>query len=117
MLTSLGFQDTEDLQVSNMVKNSHLSKSISDASWATFFDWCASIAERDGLHYHKVNPRNMSQTCSSCGVKSPNQLSLAVRIFKCTNCGKTIDRDHNAALNILYRAAEALRGERWVTNL
>ena len=108
---------SEDLQVSNMVKNHHLSKSISDVSWSMFFDWCASIAARDGLHYHKVNPRNTSQICSSCGVKSPKKLSLAVRTFKCDSCGKSIDRDHNAALNILYRAAEALLGERWVTNL
>ena len=108
---------SEDLQVSNMIKNKHLSKSISDASWATFFEWCASIAERDGLHYHKVNPRNTSQICSSCGVKSSKQLSLAVRTFRCANCDKAIDRDHNAARNILYRAAEALRGERWVTDL
>ncbi len=108
---------SEDLEVSNMIKNKHLSKSISDASWATFFDWCASIAERDGLHYHKVNPRNTSQTCSFCGVKSAEKLSLVVRTFRCPNCGKTIDRDHNAALNILFRAAEALRGEHWVTDL
>ena len=39
----------EDLRVSNMVKNKHLSKSISDASWVTFFEGCVSIAERDGL--------------------------------------------------------------------
>ncbi len=48
----------ENLRVSNMVKNKHLSKSISDASWATFFKWCADIAERDGLHFH---PKNTSQ--------------------------------------------------------
>ena len=59
----------EDLGVSNMVENKHLSKSISDASWATFFEWCASIAERDGLHFHQVDPKNTSQTCSCCGEK------------------------------------------------
>ena len=107
----------EDLRVSNMVKNKHLSKSISDASWGTFFKWCASIAERDGLHFHKVDPKNTSQTCSSCGQKSPKKLSLAIRIFDCSFCGTSLDRDHNAALNILLRAAAALRGERWVTPL
>ncbi len=45
---------TEDLGVSNMVKNKHLSKSISDASWATFFEWAGNIAERDGFHFHQV---------------------------------------------------------------
>jgi putative transposase len=107
----------EDLGVSNMVKNKHLSKSISDASWATFFKWCADIAERDGLHFHQVDPKNTSQTCSYCGQKSPKKLSLAIRTFKCQSCGMVLDRDHNAARNILFRAAAALRGERWVTTL
>ena len=107
----------EDLGVSNMVKNKHLSKSISDASWGKFFEWCASIAERDGLHFHQVNPKNTSQTCSACGHKSPKRLSLATRTYDCSFCGMVLDRDHNAALNILLRAACAHRGERWVTNL
>ena len=107
----------ENLRVSNMVKNKHVSKSISDASWATFFEWCASIAERDGLHFHQVDPKNTSQTCSACGEKSQKKLSLAIRTFNCQFCGNSMDRDHNAAQNILYRAAAALRGERWVTTL
>ena len=107
----------EDLRVSNMVKNKHLSKSISDASWATFFRWCADIAERDGLHFHQVDPKDTSQICSSCGQKSPKKLSLAIRTFKCQSCGTVLDRDHNAALNILFKAAAAFRGERWVTTL
>ena len=107
----------EDLRVSNMVKNKHLSKSISDASWATFFKWCADTAERDGLPFHQVDPQNTSQICSCCGQKSPKKLSLAIRTFNCQSCGNTMDRDHNAARNILFRAAAALRGERWVTTL
>ena len=107
----------EDLRVSNMVKNKHLSKSISDASWATFFKWAGDIAERDGFHFHQVDPKNTSQTCSCCGQKSPKKLSLAIRTFKCQSCGNSLDRDHNAARNILFRAAAALRGERWVTTL
>ena len=107
----------ENLNATNMVKNKHLSKSISDVSWATFFKWCADIAERDGLHFHQVDPKNTSQTCSSCGKKSPKKLSLAIRTFSCQFCDTTLDRDYNAALNILYRAAAALRGERWVATL
>ncbi len=107
----------EDLSISNMVKNKHLSKSISDASWAKFFQWAGNIAERDGFHFHQVNPKHTSQTCSCCGQKSPKKLSLAIRTFDCQYCGTVLDRDHNAALNILLRAAAALRGERWVTDL
>ena len=108
----------EDLRVSNMVKNKHLSKSISDVSWATFFEWAGNmVSERDGFHFHQVDPKNTSQICSCCGQKSPKKLSLAIRTFKCQSCGTVLDRDHNAALNILFRAAAALRGERWVTTL
>ena len=107
----------EDLSVSNMVRNKHLSKSISDASWATFFQWAGNIAERDGFHFHQVDPKNTSQICSNCGQKSPKKLSLAIRTFNCQTCGTSLDRDHNAALNILLRAAAALRGERWVATL
>ena len=107
----------ENLNTSNMVKNKHLSKSISDASWATFFKWCADIAERDGLYFHQVDPKNTSQTCSCCGQKAPKKLSLSVRTFNCGYCGNSLDRDHNAAINILFRAAAALRGERWVAIL
>ena len=107
----------EDLSVSNMVKNKHLSKSISDASWGIFFKWCGDIAERDGFHFYQVDPKNTSQTCSACGKKSPKKLSLAIRTFDCSFCGTSLDRDHNAAINILLRAAAALRGERWVTDL
>ncbi len=108
---------SENLNTSNMVQNKYLSKSISDASWGIFFKWCGDIAERDGFHFHQVDPKNTSQTCSSCGQKSPKKLSLAIRTFDCQSCGTSLDRDHNAALNILYRAAAALRGERWVTTL
>ena len=107
----------EDLSVSNMVQNKYLSKSISDASWGKFFEWAGNIAERDGFHFHQVDPKNTSQICSCCGEKSPKQLSLAIRTFSCQYCGTTLDRDHNAARNILFKAAAAFRGERWVTTL
>ena len=107
----------EDLSVSNMVQNKYLSKSISDASWGKFFEWAGNIAERDGFHFHQVDPKNTSQTCSSCGKKSPKKLSLAIRTFNCQYCGTVLDRDHNAARNILFKAAAAFRGERWVTSL
>ena len=107
----------EDLSISNMVKNKHLSKSISDASWGTFFTWAGNIAERDGFHFHRVDPKNTSQICSNCGQKSSKKLSLAIRTFTCQACGTSLDRDHNAAINILLKAAAAFRGERWVTSL
>ena len=107
----------ENLNTLNMVQNKHLSKGISDASWGKFFQWCGNIAERDGFHFHQVDPKNTSQTCSSCSQKSPKKLSLAIRTFDCQFCGTVLDRDHNAALSILFKAAAAFRGERWVDTL
>ena len=107
----------ENLKPSDMVKNRYLAKSISDASWGMFFDWCNWIAKRDGKHFHQVPPQNTSQTCSECCQKSPVKLKLSERMFHCKSCGLKLDRDHNAALNILYRAACALRGEVWDTIL
>ena len=103
----------EKLKPSNMVKNRYLAKSISDASWGMFFDWCKWVAKRDGKHFHQVPPHYTSQTCSQCCQQSKIKLKLSDRVFHCKSCGLEIDRDHNAALNILYRAACALRGEVW----
>ena len=108
----------EKLKPSNMVKNRHLAKSISDASWGMFFEWCHWVAKRDGKHFHQVPPHHTSQTCSQCCQKSPVKLKLSERLFHCKSCGNLkLDRDHNAALNILHRAACALRGEVWDTIL
>ncbi len=107
----------EKLKPSNMVKNRHLAKSISDASWGLFFEWCHWVAKRDGKHFHQVPPAHTSQTCSHCCQKSAVKLKLSDRVFHCQFCGLKLDRDHNAALNILHRAACSLRGEVWNTIL
>lgn len=92
----------EDLQIKNMVKNHHLAKSIQDSGWGMFFDILAYKAEEAGKQVVKVNPHNTSQICSGCGhiVKK----TLAVRIHKCPHCGLELDRDINAARNILATA-------------
>lgn len=92
----------EDLQIKNMVKNHHLAKSIQDSGWGMFFDILAYKAEEAGKQVIKVNPHNTSQICSGCGhiVKK----TLAVRIHKCPHCGLELDRDINAARNILATA-------------
>jgi putative transposase len=82
-----------------MVKNHHLAKSISDASWAKFIEYVSYKAESAGKKVIFVNPRNTSQICSSCGAIVKK--SLSVRVHKCPSCGLILDRDVNAAINIL----------------
>ena len=64
-----------------------------------------------------VSRYDQEQLLKGAREKSPTKLSLAIRTFNCQFCDTSMDRDHNAALNILLRAACAHRGERWVTNL
>jgi transposase len=92
-----------------MVQNHHLAKSISDAAWGNFTLRLFNKAEKTGKQLMKVSPNGTSQNCSSCGKKV--EKSLSVRVHCCDNpdCGLEIDRDVNAAINIL-RAAAALRG-------
>jgi len=90
----------EDLRVSNMVKNHCLAKSISDASWYQFRVFLEYFGKVFGRITIAVNPAYTSQECSDCGevVKK----SLSTRTHAC-QCGCVMDRDHNAAINILNR--------------
>ena len=89
----------EDLQVRNMVKNHKLAKSISDASWSMFRDWIEYFGKVFGKVTVAVPPQYTSQNCSTCGTVV--QKSLSERTHQCRACGTVLDRDHNAALNIL----------------
>jgi len=90
----------EDLRVSNMIKNHCLAKSISDASWYQFRVFLEYFGKVFGRITIAVNPAYTSQECSDCGevVKK----SLSTRTHAC-KCGCVMDRDHNAAINILNR--------------
>ncbi|GAB5493392.1 MAG: hypothetical protein Phog2KO_36070 [Phototrophicaceae bacterium] len=92
----------EDLKIKNMVKNRHLSKSILDAGWGFFKQRLNDKAVEAGRVVIEVNPAYTSKTCSGCG-KLFETLTLADRWVNC-DCGLSLDRDHNAALNILKRA-------------
>jgi putative transposase len=92
----------EDLAITTMVKNHHLSKSILDASWGAFLAILEAKAASAGHQVIRVNPRFTSQNCSQCGEKV--QKSLSVRTHICPFCGYVADRDVNAAKNILSMA-------------
>lgn len=94
----------ENLQVKNMVQNKHLAKSISDAGWSTLFQFLHYKAENAGRSVIAVPPAFTSQICSSCGALVPKKLSE--RWHNCPHCGLSIQRDVNAALNILAIATK-----------
>lgn len=91
----------EKLNIGGMLKNKRLSKAISDVAWGIFFEKLRVKAESAGREIIKVNPRYTSQDCSKCGVRIPKK--FYTRIYQCPHCGLTLDRDENAALNILTR--------------
>ncbi|HEY4033982.1 MAG TPA: transposase [Ktedonobacteraceae bacterium] len=92
----------EDLQIRNMVRNRKLAKSIHDAGWGIFLQWVNRYAFLHDIAVIAVPPHFTSQKCSDCGTIV--QKSLSIRTHICTGCGVVLDRDHNAALNILHKA-------------
>jgi putative transposase len=101
----------EDLQIVNMAQNRHLSKSILDASWGYFKLHLMHKAAEAGREVILVAPAYTSQECSRCGTRFEG-LTLQDRWVEC-GCGLTLDRDHNAAINILNRAGRARGSETW----
>lgn len=93
----------EDLRVKNLVKSHCLAKSINDAAWYQFREWIEYFGVKFGKITIAVPPNYTSQNCSNCGevVKK----SLSTRTHQC-KCGCVLDRDENAAINILKKAIQ-----------
>lgn len=91
----------EDLNTAGMVKNHHLAKAVSDAAFGEFRRQLDYKTARTGATLHVIDRwYPSSKTCSRCGrVKA--KLSLAERVYRCDGCGLIMDRDLNAAVNIL----------------
>jgi putative transposase len=96
----------EDLNVNRMLHNHCLAKSISDASWTSFFNLLHAKAEDAGRIVKSINPAYTSQDCSQCGHREKKSLSTRQHICKC--CGLNINRDLNASLNILRIGLDSL---------
>ena len=96
----------EDLNIARMV-HGNLAKSILDAGWNYFVMQLTHKAERAGRKLIQVDPRYTSKTCSQCE-KQFETLTLKDRWVQC-DCGLSLDRDHNAAINILKRAGHVRR--------
>ena len=91
----------EDLRIKNLVKNHCLAKSINDAGWYQFRKWLEYFGKKMGRITIAVNPAFTSQNCSNCHAVVKKSLSTRTHVCQ---CGCELDRDHNAALNILNRA-------------
>jgi putative transposase len=100
----------EDLQIRNMVKNHKLAKSIHDAAWGQFLTWVKSYGVMHGIEVVAVSPQYTSQNCSGCGARV--QKTLSTRTHVCPHCGLVLDRDGNAAINILAKALDGTLGHR-----
>ncbi len=102
----------ERLNVKNMVKNHNLASAIMDATWGKLRLYTAYKVERRGGRVIVINPCGTSQKCSRCGVVAKKKLDLSVRMFECDSCGQVVDRDLNAAINILNLGLEQAHAER-----
>ena len=93
-----------------MVKNRTLAKSIHDAAWGQFLRWMNYYAAMHGIPVVAVAPQYTSQDCSGCGQRV--RKTLSTRTHVCPSCGLVIDRDENAAVNILAKALDSTLGHR-----
>lgn len=91
----------EHLNLKGMVRNRHLSKSISNQGFYDFKLKLANTCRKLGIELREVSPfYPSSKICSCCGTKKVN-LSLSERVYVCESCGNTMDRDLNAAVNLM----------------
>ena len=106
IVNRFGVIAVENLSVRNMLGNHCLAKSIADASWSQFRSVLTSKAESAGRKVLAVNPAYTSQDCSGCGyrpdgLEGRTKKKLSDRWHLCPMCGLSVDRDTNAAVNIL----------------
>ena len=100
----------EDLEIGNMVRNHSLARSIMEQQWGRFVQQLTYKAESAGGWVERVDPRGTSQRCSKCGSVPEKAIDLNVRVYRCCSCGLRMDRDVNAAKNVLQRGLAALTG-------
>jgi putative transposase len=109
----------EDLQVRNLVRNRRLAKAISDVGWSRLRRWVEYYGWLHGVPVVAAPPEYTSQDCSGVlpnGKPCPARIqkSLSMRTHICPRCGLILDRDENAAVNILARGLALAREQgRW----
>lgn len=95
----------EDLNVSGMMKNKHLSEAIQEQCFFEFIRQMKYKCEWNGIEFIQVSRfYPSSKTCSNCGCIK-HDLKLSDRTYSCSECGFVIDRDLNAAINLMKYSA------------
>jgi putative transposase len=100
LVNQYGLISLENLNIKGMVQEKY-GKQINDAGWGTLASMLCYKADSAGCRVVFVNPEGTTQQCSQCGTVVPK--SLADRVHNCPCCGLLLDRDLNAARNILKR--------------
>ena len=90
----------EDLSIKGLARTRN-AKSILDCAWGAFLQILQAVAVKRGKQTVSINPRGTSIECSGCGTRV--EKTLKDRVHCCSSCGLEIDRDYNAAINILSR--------------
>jgi len=99
LITTFQIIAFEELEPQQMGRSRGMRKSIADAAWSQLIEYTSNKAEEAGRTVVLVNPRNTSKMCSRCG--NLVEKDLSVRVHECPHCGLVLDRDRNAAINIL----------------
>lgn len=100
LVNQYGFIAHEDLNTKGLSRGM-LAKSVNDAGWGNFLNILRFKAECAGTRVVAVNPAYTTQACSACGCLPAKKIDLSVRVYHCESCGLVLDRDINAAKNIL----------------
>ena len=98
----------EKLDIAGIQENANktINRNIVDVAWGQFVQFATYKAESAGRGVALVNPRGTTQMCSGCHATVPKDLS--VRVHDCPHCGLKMNRDHNAALNILALGLQSM---------
>ncbi|MDV2994573.1 MAG: IS200/IS605 family transposase ISTel2 [Chroococcidiopsis sp. SAG 2025] len=98
----------EDLNVSGMVKNRRLARTISLQGWREFRTLCEAKSDKFGRTFQVISRwEPTSQICSDCGYRW-GKIDLCVRSILCLNCNTEPDRDENASRNLEKGASAVL---------
>ena len=111
LIRRYGYIAVESLNVKGMLGNRRLSRAISDVAWSAFITTLTHKAESAGATVVQIPPQGTSQECSGCG--QTVQKMLSERWHNCPHCGLSLQRDVNAARNILARAFASAGSAEW----